>query len=53
MYKNRQTYTEGKGVVFCSKRDTRSFKCPRHPDGFKYPGKNKCKDCVWAKYMKE
>ena len=53
MYENRQTYVEGKGEVYCSKRDTRSFKCPRHPDGFKSPGKKKCKGCVWARYAKE
>ena len=53
MYKNKQTYVEGKGEVYCSKRSTRSFKCPRDLDGFKYPGKKKCEGCVWAGYMKE
>ena len=53
IYKNLQTYVEGKGEVYCSKRDTRSFKCPRHQNGYKFPGKKKCKGCVWAMYAKE
>lgn len=52
MYKNKQTYVEGKGEVYCSQRDSRGFKCPRHPQGFKFPGKKKCKGCVWARYAK-
>lgn len=48
---SRQTYVEGKGIVYCSKRESRSFKCPRHPDGYKFPGKNKCEGCVYARYL--
>ena len=49
-YKSPQTYVEGKGDVYCSKRATSSFECPRHQDGYKFPGKKKCEGCVWVEY---
>jgi len=51
-YKNPQTYVEGKGEVYCSMRTSTSFKCPRHQNGFKFPGKKKCKGCPYARYKK-
>ena len=49
-YHNPQTYVEGKGNVYCGVRDNRSERCPRHPNGFKFPGKKKCDGCFNAKY---
>lgn len=51
MDKNRQTYVEGKGEIYCAKRGT-TYKCTRHQDGYKFPGKKKCKGCVFARYEK-
>lgn len=51
-HKSRQSYVEGKGNVYCSQRDVRSFRCPRHPEGFKFPGKKKCEGCSYARYEK-
>ena len=47
---SRQTYVEGKGEVYCGL--PRNRKCPRHPAGFKFPGKKKCKGCPYARYRK-
>ena len=53
MHKSRQTWVEGKGNVYCGRRDQRSFKCPRHPEGYKFPGKKKCVGCNYARYEGE
>jgi len=47
---SRQTYVPGKGEVYCGL--PRSGKCPRHPCGYKFPGKKKCKGCRHARYRK-
>ena len=52
---NKQTYIEGKGQVYCHQK-FKSFRCPRHPYGFKFPGKKKCMvpyPCSQARFYKE
>ena len=39
----------GIGEIACSARRN---KCPKHPDGHKYRGKNKCFGCQFARWYK-
>lgn len=41
---SRQTYVEGRGEVYCTKPSKRCLK-----GGYKFPGKNKCKGCYYAR----